>query len=136
MIHFYERAERTLQCGDNIYHKLVRVYSFIHYIEENVKMFAALPRLGNEIAMLFQPIPSANGTDKFVEIRLSNANSKNVLVSMTNNIVIFFFFFVNSLSNHTGHHNEFMWSMNYRWGKISMILSITYFATSEIHHHG
>lgn len=55
-------------------------------------MFAALPRLGNEIAMLFQPIPSANGTDKFVEIRLSNANSKNVLVSMTNNIVIFFFF--------------------------------------------
>lgn len=97
-------------------------------------MFAALPRLGNEIAMLFQPIPSANGTDKFVEIRLSNANSKNVLVSMTNNIVIFFFFFVNSLSNHTRHHNEFMWSMNYRWGKISMLFDVQFCQSCILQH--
>lgn len=92
-------------------------------------MFAALLRLGNEISMFFQPIPSASGTDKCVEIRLSmdrmqiqktfSFRWRTVLC-----VSFFFFFFVNSLPlwNHTGYHK----STNYRWGKISMLFHVQF----------
>lgn len=91
-------------------------------------MFAALLRLGNEISMFFQPIPSASGTDKCVEIRLS---MDRMQIQKTFSFrwrtvlcVSFFFFFVNSLPlwNHTGYHKL----TNYRWGKISMLFHVQF----------
>lgn len=79
---------------------------------KNVKMFAALLRLGNEIAMLFQPIPSANGTDKFVEIRLSTSRMQRTFSFRWRTVLCVSFFsfsfFVNSLPlwNHTRYHKS------------------------------
>lgn len=90
-------------------------------------MFAALLRLGNEISMFFQPIPSASGTDKCVEIRLSMDRmqiQKTFSFRWRTVLCVSFFFFVNSLPlwNHTGYHKL----TNYRWGKISMLFHVQF----------